>query len=134
MLGAVAGDADRVAFLKGVGADEMRRHLSGDADERDRIHQRVGEAGDGVGGAGAGGDEQHADLAGRARIALGGMRRALLVAHENMLHLLLMEEHVIDRKDRAARIAEQNLDALILQGFDHHFRAGHFLRHGLFPF
>jgi hypothetical protein len=134
MLGAVAGDAHRVAFLKGVGADEMGGHLSGDADERDRIHQRVGEAGDRIGGAGSGGDEQHADLARRARIALGRVRGPLLVSHQNVLHLLLVEKHVVDRKDRAARIAEQNLDALILQGFDNHFRAGHFLRHGLFPF
>src|SRR5213082_253879 len=28
-------------YLERVGADQMRRHLSGDADERDRIHQRV---------------------------------------------------------------------------------------------
>jgi len=31
MLGAMPGDADRVAFLEGVGADEMGWHLSGDA-------------------------------------------------------------------------------------------------------
>ncbi len=57
------------------------------------------------------------------------MRRALLMAHENVLDLLLVKKNVIDRKDRAARITEENLDALILQSLDHHFRAGHFLRH-----
>jgi hypothetical protein len=51
VLGAGPGDADRVAFLEGVVADEMGRHLAGDADERDRIHEGVGEAGDGIGGA-----------------------------------------------------------------------------------
>ena len=40
-----------------------------------------------------------------------------------------MEKRVIDRKDRAARIAEQVVDALILQGLHHHFGAGHRLRH-----
>ena len=59
VLGAVAGDADRVALLERIRADEMRRHLPGDADQRDGVHHRVGEAGDGVGRAGAGGD-QHA--------------------------------------------------------------------------
>ena len=34
VLGARAGDADRVAFLEGVVADQMRRHLAGDADHR----------------------------------------------------------------------------------------------------
>ncbi len=53
MLGAMAGDADRVGFLEGVRADQMGRHLAGDADQRNGIEQGVGEAGDGVGGAGA---------------------------------------------------------------------------------
>ena len=39
VLGAIAGDAGRVAFLERVGADEMGRHLAGDADERNRIHR-----------------------------------------------------------------------------------------------
>ncbi len=49
------------------------------------VHQRVGEAGDRVGGAGAGGHQHDAELAGRARIAFGGVRRALLVAHQDVL-------------------------------------------------
>ena len=44
VFGAGPGDADRVAFLEGVVADEMGRHLPGDDDERDRIAQRVGQA------------------------------------------------------------------------------------------
>ena len=35
MFRAMAGDSDRVAFLKGVRADQMCRHLPGDADDRD---------------------------------------------------------------------------------------------------
>ena len=38
VFGARPGDADGVAFLEGVVADEMRRHLPGDDDQRDRIH------------------------------------------------------------------------------------------------
>ena len=112
VLGAMAGDADRVGFLEGVRADQMGRHLAGDADQRNGIHQGVGEAGDGVGRAGAGGDEQAADLAGRAGVAFRRMGRALLVAHQYVLDLGLMEKRVIDRQDRAAGIAEQGRHAL----------------------
>ena len=36
------GDADGVAFLERIGADEGVAHLAGDAHDRDRIHQRIG--------------------------------------------------------------------------------------------
>ncbi len=52
VLGAGPRDADRVAFLERVVADQVRRHLAGDADDRNGIHQGVGEAGDRIGGAG----------------------------------------------------------------------------------
>ena len=133
VLGAGAGDSHRVAFLEGVVADEVGRHLPGDADDRDGIHQRIGEAGDGIGGAGAGGDEHHADLAGGAGIALGRMHRRLLVAHQDVLDMVLVEQRVVDRQHRAARIAEDVLDALVGEGLDHHLGAGHLLRHGQLP-
>ena len=125
VLGATAGDAGGVALLERVRADEMGRHLAGDADQRDRIEQRVGQAGDRVGGAGTGRDQQNADLAGRAGVALGRVGRALLMAHENVPQLVLIEDRVVDRQHRAARIAEHDVDALILQRLDHHLRAGH---------
>ena len=88
--------------------------------------ERVGEAGDGVGGAGTRRDQHAADLAGRARIAFGGVHRALLVPHQDVLDHLLLEDRVIDRQHRAARIAEDVLHALIGERLDHHFGAGHF--------
>ena len=129
VLGAMAGDADRVAFLERVRADEMGGHLPRDADERDGIHQRIGEAGDRIGRAGAGGDEQDADLARRAGIALGGMGRALFMAHEHVVDEILLEDGVVDRQHGTARIPEDCFNALILQGLDDHFGPGHLLRH-----
>ena len=57
------------------------------------------------------------------------MARSLLVAHENVAKLVLMEDGVVDRQHSAARIAEDHLDALILQRLDDHLRAGHVLGH-----
>ena len=127
------GDADRVAFLERIVADEMGRHLPGDDDERDRIAQGVGEPGHRVGGARPRGDDHRADPAGRARIAFGGMHGALLVPHQDVLHLVLVEERVVDRQHRATGIAEKMLDPLIRKRRYHHFCAGH-LRHGLLRF
>ena len=130
VLGAMPGDADGVAFLEGIRADEMRRHLAGDADDGDRIHQRVGEAGDRIGGAGAGSDEHDARPAARAGIALGRMRRALLMTDEDVADgMLVIVQHVVDRQDGAAGIAENDIDALVLQGLDDHFGAGHLFGH-----
>ena len=134
VLGAIAGDAGRVAFLERVRADQMRRHLPGDADERDRVHERVGEASDRIGRARPGGDEQHADPAGRAGVAFGRVRGALFMAHENMAERILAENGVVDRQDRAAGIAEDEVDSLVLQRFDDHLRAGHLFRHCDPPF
>ncbi len=125
VFGARPGDADGIAFLKRIVADEMGGHLAGDDDERDGVAERVGQAGDGIGGARPRGDQHGADLAGRARIALGGMHRALLVAHQDVLHLVLLEYGVVDRQHGAAGIAENVLDALIGKRRYHHFCAGH---------
>ncbi len=79
------GDAGDVDFLEGVGADEVAAHLAGDGDHRRRIQIGVGDAGDQVGGPGAAGGDTDAGLAGCPGIAVGGVGRALLVAHQVML-------------------------------------------------
>jgi hypothetical protein len=47
------------------------------------------------------------------------------MAHQDMLHLFLLKQRVVNRQHRAAGIAENVLDALIGECRDHHFRAGH---------
>ena len=55
-------DAGDVGLLEAVGAEQVGAHLAGDEDRRHRVHDGVGDRGDEVGGAGAGGGERHADL------------------------------------------------------------------------
>ncbi len=50
-----------------------------------------------------------------AGIALGCVHRPLLVAHEDVLHRVLVKQRVVDRKHRAAGIAEERVHALILE-------------------
>jgi hypothetical protein len=131
VLGHRPGDAGRVCFLERIVADQVRRHLPGQAHDRHGIHQRVGEAGDGIRRAGTGRHQHHANLAGRACIPFGGMDGGLLVPHQDVAELVLLEERVIERKDGAAGIPENNLDTLIHQGPEYDIRASDwFRRHG----
>ena len=124
VLHARACDAHGVALLEGVLADGERGHLAGDHHHRDRIHVGRGDAGDRVGHARPAGDERNAALAGGAGVAVGRVQRALLVAHEHVLHHLLLEEGVVNEQYRPARIPEYILHALRLEAADDDFGAG----------
>ncbi len=69
-----------------------------------------------------------ARLAGRARIAFGGVTGALLVPDQDVLDLVLLEDLVVDRKHRAAGIAKNVLDAVIDERTHDHGSAGHLVR------
>src|SRR5882757_7431150 len=60
--------------------------------------------------------------------SVSGVTGALLVPHQDVLDLVLLENLVIDRKHRAARIAEDVFDAVIDQGAHDHGCAGHLVR------
>ncbi len=123
VLGAGPGDAGGVGLLEGVVADQMGRHLAGQADHRHRIHQRIGQAGDGVRRPRTAGHQHRADLSGRAGIAFGGVHRALLMADQDVAQRILLVEGVVDRQYRAARIAENDINALVDQGLDDDLRS-----------
>ena len=89
-----------------------------------RVHQRIDQSGDRVGGAGAAGHQHHADLAGGAGVALGGVHRAAFLADQDVADGVLLEDRVVDRQYGAAGIAEDDLDALVLQGAEQDFCSG----------
>ncbi len=91
VLGHRPGDAGGVALLEGIVADQMRRHLPAEDDQRHRVHQRIGNPGHRVGGAGTGGNDDDADLAGRSRIALRRVHRAALLADEDVADGVLLK-------------------------------------------
>ena len=121
MLDARARNADGIAFLKRVFADGVGGHLPGNHHQRNRIGIGRGDAGNRIGHAGAGCDQRHAHFIGRARVAVGGMQRALLVTHEDMLDLILLEQLVINKQHRAARITEHVFDSFFLQAAHNNF-------------
>src|SRR3546814_11522652 len=84
MLGAMAGEADRVRFLKGVSADQVRRNLTGKNDQGDAVHQRIRDAGYGICRARHGCDEHDTRLPGRTGITLCRMRGRLLLEPKHM--------------------------------------------------
>jgi hypothetical protein len=129
MLGAMARDADSIGFLKRITADQARRHLSGDDDHRDRIHQCIGDACNDIGRAGAAGDEDNAGLSRRACIAFGSMRRTRFGTNEDMFDALLLEQRVIDGEHCTAGIAEHDFHAEIDKRLDEDFGSGQFGGH-----
>jgi hypothetical protein len=124
VLGRRAGDAGGVGFLERVIADEMSGHLPGQAHHGNAVHQRVHQTGDGVGRTRTGGDQHHADTAGAAGVALGGMHRSLFVAHKNVTNGVLLEDRVVDRQYRAAGIPEDHLYALVLERAEENLGTG----------
>ena len=91
-------DAGDVGLLEAVGADQVGADLAGDEDRRDRVHHRVGDRRDQVGGAGAARGERDADAAGRLGVALGRVARALLVAAQDVPDARVVEG-VVGRKE-----------------------------------
>ena len=61
------------------------------------------------------------------------MHRALLVADEHVLDLVLVEERIVDRQHGAAGITEDVLDTLVLKRLDDHLGAGHLSGHRFAP-
>ena len=130
MLCAMARDADGIGLLKRVRADQRGWHLPRDHDQRDRIEESIGDAGDGVGGTRARCHQHDARLAGRARIALGRVGGGGFMAHEDVADAGVLKQGIVNRQHRAARIAEHEFDPLALKAVNEDLGAAALLTHG----
>ena len=122
------GHAGDVGFLKRVRADQLAAHLAGDADDRRAVHHRRRDAGHHVRRAGPGCRNRDADLPARAGIAVGHVRRALLVPDQHMADRII-EHGVIGRKDGAAGITEDVGHSLANETFPNNLRSCAFHMH-----
>ena len=109
-------DARDIDLLEAVASQQSFRDIRRDRDDRDRIHVRRRDARHQICRARAA--RRHTDLAGRSRITVRRMRRALLMGRQHMADLRVFIEFIIDIQDRTARISEHGVDALLFQTFD----------------
>ena len=119
------GHPVKVSLLESTLADHRLRHLTGDGDQRDRIHVRVGNASDEVGGAGAAGGHADACLAVGTSVALSRKRTTLLVSRQDGANLFRTGQRLVQLHARSARVGEQGVHTLPLQGFDENLTAEH---------
>ena len=75
-----------IRLLEAIAANQGADHLASDADERDGVHEGVGDAGHQVGRPRARRAVADARLAGYAGVGVGGVGGALLVLHQVMLN------------------------------------------------
>ena len=118
VLGDLPRHLDDRRLLEGVGADHPPRDLARDGHERHRVEQRVGEAGDEVGGPGARGGDADADVARRLGVPLGGKDLALLVPAQDVADGVGAGQGLVDLERGAPGVAEGDGDPLALEGLD----------------
>ena len=101
----------------------IERALAADQQHRALGPERIRDPGDGVGRPRAGGHDGAARFSGHPRVAVGGVRRHLLVPDVDDLDALIGAA-VVDVDDVAAAEGEDDVDALVLQGLRHEVTTG----------
>ena len=115
VLGDRESDAGDVDLLEGVPADQRLDHLTGDGHERHRVKHRISETRHEIGRTGPAGRHADAGLPGGTGVAFSSEGGPLLEADEDMLETC-SRQGIVEGDDCTARVAEDNLDPLLLQG------------------
>ena len=133
VLGDGDGDAGDVRLLEAVAPDEGANHGPRYTDQGHGVHPGVGDAGDDVGRAGAGGSEAHPYLARYAGVGVGGVGRALLVLHQVVAYLrVVLGNRIVEGQVGPAGDTEDVLGPLPDQRLHHHLGSCQ-LRHDYTP-
>ena len=124
VLHARTGDADVIHFLESIVADHVGRHLASEHHHRNGVHVRRSNPGHGIGRARPGRDQHDTDLAGGTRIPIRHVSCALLMAHQHMLHLVLLKDRIVNMQHRPAGVTENDIDTFFLQAADKNLSTG----------
>ncbi len=131
-LGDRPGDRGLVdARLQGVGLRVAGRGRAGEIEHRRAVEEGVGDGGDDIGEAGAGGHHGHAEPASRAGVTLGRMAGRHLVTHVEYWDAVI-QARLEDALQVGAVQAEQPFDTGLHQCANQELAAGH-RRHLILP-
>ncbi len=118
-----------IRLLERIAAEHLQIDLSRDSHHRDRVHVRRCDARHKVCRAGPRGRNTDADAPRRTRITVGGMRRVLLMRHEDLTDLRLSIKCIVERQNHAAGVSKHRIHILLSQARENRLRASHFIRH-----
>ena len=116
VLGDGQGHAGNIDFLETIGADDGSGHVAGNGNQRDGIDVSGGNAGDQVGGTGAGGGDTDADLTGGSCVAVSGVGSALFMGSKDVFQFpLIFVQGIVDIDDLTTGVAKDHVGALFNQ-------------------
>ena len=118
MLSNRHGHTTDVSLLESVSTQQRATDLTGDSDNRNRVHLSIRERGHQVSSTRAGSRDTDTDLAGNLRVTSGSVASSLLVAHENVAELFRVINRIVERKHCTTGNTEGYLDTKLFKGSD----------------
>ena len=112
------GHTADVSFLESVGTQQRATDLTGNSDNRNRVHLSIRERGHQVSSTRAGSRDTDTDFAGNLRVTSGSVASSLLVAHEHMAELFRVINRIVERKHCTTGNAEGYLNTKLFKGSD----------------
>ncbi|SCU83807.1 hypothetical protein CNECB9_4260011 [Cupriavidus necator] len=125
------GNADRIAFLECILPNQRGRNIAGDDHHRNRVEIGSGNACNGIGNTRPGCHQRNTHLAGGSGVPVCGVDGRLLMANQQMLHIVLPVQGVVDWKHSAARISPDCANSFEAERLDDHFGTAHMVASGV---
>ena len=97
-------DARDINLLEGIFPKQDARNVAGDRDHGNGVEHGGADPGHKIRRTRTRRSKTDADLPRCARVSISGMRRGLFVSNENVTQARMVNEHVVEGKDHAARI------------------------------